>query len=160
MLTPGLTACVLVLSSSVLVHAGGVQLTDRCTAEDPGNLKLRAAREAVAHDCPCAAANYHFEHMSCAAAVARREVALGKLPQSCVRAVFTCAAKTTCGRYGGGWVACCINARSGRMCRLARSVTACVRMRGTPNTHAPICTSCCDACPDPGEGPSCEVTVD
>lgn len=160
LLTLGLTACVLVPSSSVLVHATGVQLTERCLAEDPDGLKLRAAREKVANECPCGTANYHFEHTACAATVARSEVALGNLPQSCVGAAYTCAAKSTCGRDGGGWVACCIYARTGRMCRLARSVTACLRMRGTPNSHSPTCTSCCDACPDPGDGPSCEVPAD
>lgn len=149
------TVCILALSSSVLVHASGIHLTDKCTAEDPRGLKLRATRDAVAQECSCSATTSHSDYVACAAAAAERAVARGNLPQSCRSAVKVCAAKTTCGRHGGGWVACCLNAGSGRMCRMAGSVTACQKMRGTPNTHVPACTSCCDACPNPGQGSSC-----
>src|SRR5690348_820639 len=95
--------CLVALLNGGAVHASGIQLTDRCAAEDPGGVKLRAARTAVAQECSCSAAESHTDYTDCAGAVARREVALGNLPQSCRAAVNTCAAKTTCGRHGGGW---------------------------------------------------------
>src|SRR5689334_12326576 len=140
----------LVPSLATRVLASGIQLTERCKADDPGGVMLRAAREVVIKQCPCDAGTSHAEHIFCAAAVADQEAALGHLPQSCKLAVRICAAKTTCGRHGGGWVACCLNIGPGRQCRMARSADACRRMRGTPNLHTPPCASCCDACPNPG----------
>jgi hypothetical protein len=145
------------LMPSLASHAlaSGIQLTDRCRADDPGGVMLNAARAAVVKQCPCGPGTPHAEHILCARAVADQEAALGHLPQSCKRAVRICAAKTTCGRLGDGWVACCLNAGTGRECRMARSIEACRRMRGTPNNNTPACASCCDACPNPGTGASC-----
>lgn len=152
-----LAVCLLALLGASAVLASGIQLTDRCKMEDPGGVKLRAARETVAQECDCSQAKTHRAYLVCVDAAAMRVVARGELPQSCRAAVNVCASKTTCGRSGGTWVACCLDAGSGRQCRMASSPAACVKMRGTPNTHAPACASCCDACPNPGDGPSCDV---
>src|SRR5215831_12150000 len=111
LLASALTACLLWTAGTSTVHASGIQLTDRCQRDDPGGVQLRAARETVARECSCSRATDHGTHWSCAAAVATRECELGNLPRSCRAAVRVCAAKTTCGRYGEKWVACCLNVR-------------------------------------------------
>jgi len=138
-----------------LAGASGIQLSDNCVGDDPTGAKLRAAREAVSQQCSCSATPDHTTYFQCAGRVADAEVNAGHLPSTCKNAVIVCARKTTCGRYAAVGVACCIDVGNHPACRMASSVAACIRMRGTPNTHVPPCTSCCDACPNPGSGPSC-----
>jgi len=145
------------------VHAGGIHLYDECTLDDPTGAKLHAARHMVNQQCPCSAATDHISYVACARNVASQAVAAGTLPQSCGSAVTVCALKTTCGRksvtFGRTSVTCCITDRFGHPgCRMASSAHTCTRMRGTPSTHTPTpCASCCDACPNPGSGPSCSA---
>jgi hypothetical protein len=72
--------------------------------------------------------------------------------KTCVEAVTKCASHSTCGRPNK--VACCLTTAAGPKCRVKKDAAHC-SAKGTVGT----CTSCCDACPAPGNGPTCFTTT-
>jgi len=85
----------------------------------------------------------HGQYVSC---VVHQLNANPNLPKNCRGAAKRCAAKSTCGKPG--FVTCCVTNPQGKSkCRITQQ-GACPGTVGS-------CTSCCDACPAPGSGPSC-----
>ena len=75
--------------------------------------------------------------------------AVQSFSDTCKGAVKKCAAKSTCGKPG--FVTCCVTKNNVSKCKLKRDTAACTAKGGVTSG----CTSCCDACPAPGSGPSC-----
>ncbi len=138
------------LALSLLLGATGVGYA-KC-GDNPGDAAaVAAARQAVEDECNCAGAPNHGQYVKCAAGVAnaRAKADPSLLPTSCKGQVKKCAAKSTCGKPG--FVTCCVTKNSATKCKLKKSETACTDKGGLVGA----CTSCCDACPAPGSGPSC-----
>jgi len=134
-----------------------------CAADDPDGSKTLAARQQVATDCTCdhssPATVNHGQYVHCAAGVAKTRSSLDAsdpsfLPRTCKGAVKKCAAHSTCGRPGA--VTCCLTnaTTSATSCKIKSTAQHCLDKQGTPGT----CSSCCDACPPPGSGPSCAAS--
>jgi hypothetical protein len=134
-----------------------------CAKDDPTGAKTLAARQQVATDCMCDQTDppsvTHGQYVSCAAGVANARSSLDPsdpnfLPKTCKGAVKKCAAHSVCGKPG--FVTCCLtNSTTGATsCKIKSLDTKCTDKGGTVGT----CTSCCDACPAPGAGPSCPAT--
>ncbi len=124
-----------------------------CASDDPTGSKRAQARSDIAMSCDCATATSHGAYVSCVASHANTEVTNGVLPVSCKGAVKRCAAHSTCGKPGA--VTCCVTTHSGTKCKIKKDATHCTAKQGTVGA----CTSCCDACPAPGSGPSCPATT-
>jgi hypothetical protein len=121
----------------------------RCDpATEPDRTDVATARAAVLANCDCAGAESHGAYVRCA--IGQIDAVL--VNRQCRRKAKACAAKSTCGRPGA--VTCCKEKAGRTRCRIARSAGACEAKGGTPGS----CSSCCDACPEPGSGPSCPVS--
>src|SRR5262245_58111363 len=153
--------------AAVLVMMLSVRLAlANCATDDPTGAQVLAARQTANSMCLCATFTSHGAYVSCVAGVAKR-LSSGtnpSLPPSCKRAVKKCAAHSTCGKPG--FVNCCFTTTSGTKCRREADALRCtvkhlaahgkkVVLQGTVG----MCTSCCDACPAPGSGPSCPTTT-
>src|ERR1041384_4719165 len=131
-----------------------------CTTDDPDGTRVLAARTQVESDCTCDQTDpplfNHGQHVSCAVHIANLRASLDPsnpdfLPKSCKGVVKRCAGRSVCGKPN--FVTCCItNTRGVTRCRPKRA-TVCAAHNGVAGT----CTSCCDACPSPGNGPSCPI---
>ena len=126
--------------------------------DDPGDAaKVLAAREAVAATCPCASFTNHGLYVKCAKGVAADQANLpapNNLPVQCKSSVTKCAAHSVCGKPG--FVSCCIDTPKGTKCKSKKDEAHCTAKGGTVTGSATTgCSSCCDACPAPGSGPSC-----
>jgi len=144
----GVLGVLLLLASSNLVFAS-------CRTDDPDGSQTAAARATADQTCSsmgmgCDSGN-HGGYVSCVANVANDLATAGTLPTTCKGAVKKCAAKSTCGKPG--FVTCCLtNPNTGTAsCKIRKDAASCAAKNGTAGT----CTSCCDACPAPGSGPSC-----
>jgi hypothetical protein len=114
---------------------------------DPDKSDIATARAAVAANCDCAGATSHGAYVSCAAQQANTVLT----NKSCAGFVKKCASHSTCGKPGT--VTCCNTTAKGTTCKIKKNAAHCIftGKQGTVGT----CTSCCDACPTPGSGPSC-----
>ena len=131
---------------------GAVQTVYAGCGDNPGDdAAVLAARQQVEADCDCAGSTNHGEFVSCAAAVANARASADPplLPKNCKGAVKRCAAKSTCGKPG--FVTCCITNAHGTKCKTNKDAQRCLDKQGVVGS----CSSCCDACPQPGTGPSC-----
>src|SRR5438093_4845559 len=135
------------LGASLLLASAPVAFAD-CAKDDPTGSKVLAARQQASSTCLCATATSHGAYVKCVVGVAKT-LSSGtnpSLPKSCKGAVKKCAAHSTCGK---STVTCCLT--SG--CKSKKDAAHCTAKHGTVGT----CTSCCDACPAPGSGPSCST---
>ena len=143
----GVVGVSLLLASTSLVFAS-------CRTDDPDGSKTAAARATADQTCSsmgmgCDSGN-HGAYVSCVAQVANDLAIAGTLPVTCKGAVKKCAAKSTCGKPG--FVNCCLtNPKGTATCKLRKDAASCAARNGTVSA----CTTCCDACPAPGSGPSC-----
>src|SRR6266852_4539333 len=87
----------------------------------------------------------HADYVKCAVQQANKVL----VNPSCKGAVKKCAAHSTCGKPTA--VTCCLTTTKGTTCKIKKDAAHCTAKQGTVGT----CTSCCDACPAPGSGPSC-----
>jgi hypothetical protein len=129
----------------------GFLATDAMAMCDPDSeadsADIAAAREAVAAACDCSAASTHGAYVKCAVQTANDTL----VNRSCSKYVKTCASRSTCGKPG--FVTCCITSEKGTKCKTKKSEEHCIDKGGVVS-H---CSSCCDACPAPGSGLSCEI---
>ena len=123
----------------------------RC-GDEPGDDAAVAATRALAEStCHCATATNHGAFVKCVAGVANDQaVPNGPLPKNCKGAVKKCAAHSVCGKPGA--VTCCITKNAETKCKIKKDTDHCTAKGGVVTVG---CTSCCDACPGPGSGPSC-----
>ncbi len=138
------------LGASMLLASAPVAFAN-CAKDDPTGSKVLAARQQASSTCSCATATKHGTYVKCVAGVADM-LSSGtnpSLPKSCKGAVKKCAAHSTCGKPGT--VTCCLTTAKGPKCKVKKDAAHCTAKQGTVGT----CTSCCDACPAPGSGPSC-----
>jgi len=112
---------------------------------DPDKSDIANARAAVAANCDCAGATSHGAYVSCAAQQANTVLT----NKSCAGAIKKCASHSTCGKPDA--VTCCLTTTKGTKCKIKKDAAHCTAKQGTVGS----CTSCCDACPAPGSGPSC-----
>jgi hypothetical protein len=70
--------------------------------------------------------------------------------RGCRSRVKKCVTSSTCGKDGK--VTCCRTVNGKPKCNVTKPAT-CARKGGTSGS----CSSCCDACPVPGSGPSCPL---
>src|SRR3989441_1421265 len=112
---------------------------------DPDKTDIANARAAVASNCDCAGALSHGAYVSCAV----QQANLVLVNPSCRGAVKKCAAHSTCGKPTA--VTCCLTTTKGTKCKIKKDAAHCTAKQGIVGS----CTSCCDACPTPGSGPSC-----
>lgn len=130
-----------------------------CGAQPGDDAAVLAARQAARTACPCAAAANHGAYVSCVAGVANDRSSLPSsdpnfLPRNCKGAVKKCAARSVCGKPDA--VTCCITKGTVTKCKTKKDAMHCSDAGGTPTgTSSTGCSSCCDACPAPGSGPSC-----
>jgi hypothetical protein len=126
--------------------------------DDPGDAAAVAdARADVAGTCDCAGASGHGRYVRCAVGVARGRVGDGRLRAACRRAVFQCAARSTCGRPGA--VACCLTRSSGdTQCRIVPGPSRCIAPAGGSECVSRQ-TSCCDACGPTGCATTTTTTI-
>jgi len=129
---------------AVLVSVGpGYAKCDPST--DPDKSDIANARAAVAANCDCVGALTHGAYVKCAVQQANTVL----INPSCKGAVKKCAAHSTCGKPTA--VTCCLTTTKGTKCKIKKDAAHCAAKQGTAGS----CTSCCDACPAPGSGPSC-----
>jgi len=124
--------------------------------DDPTDAgKVLAAREAAATTCPCSSFTNHGLYVKCVKGVAADQTnPPTSLPVQCKSAVTKCAAHSVCGKPG--FVTCCITTPKGTKCKSKKDEAHCTAKGGTVTGSATTgCSSCCDACPAPGTGPSC-----
>ena len=125
--------------------------------DDPGDgAKVLAAREFAATQCPCTSSGNHGQYVKCVkTAAATATGAPINLPVQCKSAVTKCAAHSVCGKPG--FVTCCIDTpKWTTKCKSKRDAAHCTAKDGhVSGTDTTGCSSCCDACPAPGSGPSC-----
>jgi hypothetical protein len=140
-----------ILALSLLLASARVGLAAKCGANPGDAAAVAAARQAVEDECNCAGSTNHGQYVKCAAGVANARASADPplLPKSCKGQVKKCAAKSTCGK--AGFVTCCITKNNVTKCKLKKDAAACTAKGGV----AGGCSSCCDACPTPGTGPSC-----
>jgi hypothetical protein len=129
----------------------GLLATDAIAMCDPDSetdsADIAAARQAVADACDCSAASTHGAYVKCAVQTANDTL----VNRSCSKYVKTCASRSTCGKPG--FVTCCITSEKGTKCKTKKSEELCTEKGGVVSG----CASCCDACPAPGSGLSCEI---
>lgn len=111
---------------------------------DPDRSDIGNARAVVAANCDCTGSTRR-DYLRCAT----EQIDAVIVNRGCRGRARSCEAKSTCGKPGR--VTCCRPRNGVFKCKTARSVDSCLAREGTPGT----CTSCCDACPAPGDGPSC-----
>ncbi|HJQ85706.1 MAG TPA: hypothetical protein VKA21_16585 [Candidatus Binatia bacterium] len=145
-----------VLFAGAVVFGASQAAFAKC-GDNPGDdAAVLAARQQVASDCNCATAPNHGAYVKCAANVAntRASAEPSLLPKNCKGAVKKCAAKSVCGKPG--FVTCCVTKNAVTKCKLKKDATKCTDAGGVVSgTASTGCSSCCDACPNPGTGPSC-----
>jgi hypothetical protein len=134
---------------------GAAHATFAKCGDEPGDAAaVLAARQAAESTCDCANAINHGTFVKCVAGVANDRAAADPplLPKNCKGAVKKCAARSTCGKPGA--VTCCITNPNTleTKCKIKKDVAHCDAKGGDSSSP---CTSCCDACPAPGSGPSC-----
>ncbi len=134
------------LLAVLMCAASGHATCDPTT--DPDKTDIANARAAVAANCDCAGALTHGAYVSCAAQQANTVL----VNKSCAGSVKKCASHSTCGKPGA--VTCCLTTTKGTKCKIKKDAAHCTAKQGTVGS----CTSCCDACPAPGSGPSCPTT--
>ena len=136
---------------SLLLASARIGLAAKCGSNPGDDAAVAAARQAVEDQCNCAGSTNHGQYVKCAAGVANERASADPplLPKSCKGAVKKCAAKSTCGKPG--FVTCCVTKNNVTKCKLKKDAAACTAKGGV----AGGCSSCCDACPTPGSGPSC-----
>ena len=137
-------AVLVILVSAVPGHAACDPTTD------PDKSDIANARATVAANCDCTGATSHGAYVSCAAQQANTVL----VNKSCAGAVKKCASHSICGKPAGA-VTCCITTTKGTKCKSKKDAAHCTAKQGTVGN----CTSCCDACPAPGSGPSCSTTA-
>jgi hypothetical protein len=137
-----LTACASILATVLATDARAMCDPD----SEADSADIAAARAAVAAACDCSAASTHGAYVSCAAEAANATL----VNRSCSKYVKKCAARSTCGKPG--FVTCCITSEKGTKCKTKRDEQHCIDKGGVVSG----CSSCCDACPAPGSGLSCE----
>jgi hypothetical protein len=140
------------LGASMLVASAPVAFAN-CAKDDPTGSKVLAARQQASSMCPCTGTT-HGAYVKCVVGVTKT-LSSGtspSLPKSCKGAVKKCAAHSTCGKSGA--VTCCTMKGNGTECKIKKDATHCAK-HGTVGG----CTSCCDACPAPGSGPSCVTST-
>ena len=112
---------------------------------DPDKTDIVNARAAVAGNCNCTGELRHGAYVSCAAQQANAVLT----NKSCAGFVKKCASHSTCGKPNA--VTCCLTTTKGTSCKVKPDAAHCTARQGIVGA----CTSCCDACPSPGGGPSC-----
>jgi hypothetical protein len=139
------------LTLSLLLAPASVGWAARCGSNPGDAAAVAAARQEVEDTCDCAGSTNHGQYVKCAAGVANARASADPplLPKTCKGAVKRCAAKSTCGKPG--FVTCCVTKNNVSKCKLKKDAAACTAKGGVTSG----CTSCCDACPAPGSGPSC-----
>jgi len=143
---PAHVASALALS---LVTLSAAPVFARCDpAAEPDRSDIANTRAAVLANCDCAGAANHGTFVRCAI----EQIDAVLVNPQCRRKAKECAARSTCGRPGA--VTCCKEKAGKVKCRITRNAEACEAKGGTTGS----CSSCCDACPDPGAGPSCPAT--
>jgi len=144
-----------VLAVSFLV--GAAQGVYAKCGDNPGDAAaVLAAREAAASTCNCATSTNHGDYVKCVKGVANDRASQNPslLPKNCKGQVVKCAAKSVCGKTG--FVTCCITKNAVTKCKTKKDAMHCTDAGGTvTGTSSTGCSSCCDACPAPGAGPSC-----
>jgi hypothetical protein len=139
----GVSLAARVVLLAVLATAGlGYAKCDPSTDRDRSD--IANARPAVAANCDCTGATSHAAYVSCAAQQANAVLT----NKSCAGVVKKCASHSTCGKPNA--VTCCITTAAGTKCKIKKDAAHCTAKQGTVGA----CTSCCDACPAPGAGPS------
>jgi len=139
------------LAALLTVVAGAVPGHARCDpTTDPDMSDIANARAAVAANCDCSSATPHGTYVSCAAQQANTVLT----NKSCAGFVKKCASHSVCGK-GPTAVTCCITTTKGTKCKIKRDSASCAAKQGSVG----MCTSCCDACPSPGSGPSCGAST-
>jgi len=143
--------------------AGTAQVSLAKCGDAPGDdAAVTAARAGAEALCNCAGSTNHGQYVKCVAAEAKRRSDLDSsdpdhLPKNCAGAVKKCAAKSICGKPG--FVTCCITKNAVTKCKLKKDETHCTDKNGVVGGSLQSgCTSCCDACPAPGDGPSCAAS--
>jgi len=132
-----------------LVSLNAAPVLARCEpAAEPDRSDIANARAAVDAGCDCAGAEDHATYVRCAL----DQIDAVLVNRQCRRRVKECVSRSSCGRPGS--VTCCRERAGKTKCKMARSAAACEAKGGTPGS----CSSCCDACPEPGSGPSCPAT--
>jgi hypothetical protein len=119
-------------------------LADCDPTTEPDRSDIGNARAAVAANCDCAGSTRR-DYLRCAT----EQIDAVIVNRGCRGRARSCEAKSTCGKPGR--VTCCRTKNGVTKCKTARDPESCLRHDGT----AGACTSCCDACPAPGDGPSC-----
>jgi len=139
-----LSRLVLAALGALLISTGPGQAA--CDpSSDPDKSDIANARAAVAANCDCIGAASRGAYVRCA--VEQADATLQN--PTCRGAVERCAARSTCGKPG--FVTCCQTTSAGLpKCKVTRDAEHCTQRAG--------CTSCCDACPAPGSGPSCPIS--
>jgi hypothetical protein len=123
----------------------------KCDVTGTDAAAVAAARQDAKTMCPCASAANHGAYVKCVKGVANT-LSSGQsptLPKDCKGAVVKCAAHSVCGKPG--FVTCCITKNAVTKCKTKSSADSCTKAGGVMTG----CSSCCDACPAPGSGPSC-----
>ena len=132
------------LAALLSVLTGAHPSYARCDpTTDPDKADIANARAAVAANCNCELR--HGAYVSCAAQQAKAVLT----NKSCTGFVKKCASHSTCGKPNA--VTCCLTTAKGTSCKVKPDAAHCTAKQGTVGS----CTSCCDACPAPGGGPSC-----
>src|SRR5262249_48440320 len=130
-----------------LVTGARVALAKCNPSVDPDRADIANARAAVAADCDCSVVTKHHAYVGCAG----QQASAALINKSCVGVVKKCASHSSCGKANA--VTCCLSTAKGTTCKIKPDAAHCTAKQGTIGT----CTSCCDACPTPGSGPSCPV---
>jgi len=112
---------------------------------EPDKSDIATARKAIADNCDCANSQTHGDYVSCAAQKANAVL----VNKSCAGPVKKCSSRSTCGKPLA--VTCCRATSKGTKCSIKKDAAHCTAKQGIVGA----CTSCCDACPSPGDGPSC-----
>jgi hypothetical protein len=134
------------LAALLVVFVSAVPIYAKCDpTTDPDKTDIANARAAILANCDCAGSTNHGDYVKCAV----QQANLTLQNQSCKGAVKKCAAHSTCGKPTA--VTCCLTTTKGTKCKIKKDAAHCTAKQGTVGS----CTSCCDACPAPGSGPSC-----
>ena len=112
---------------------------------DPDKTDIAHARAAVAANCDCTGASTRSAYVRCAVQQANAVLA----NKRCAASVKRCASRSVCGKPNA--VTCCLTTAVGTTCKIEKDAARCAAKHGSAGS----CTSCCDACPAPGGGPSC-----
>jgi hypothetical protein len=132
----------------VVLFSSGSSRATCDPSTDPDKTDIANARAAVAANCDCGGPS-HGAYVQCAV----QQINLTLQNPSCRGNVKRCASHSTCGKPGA--VTCGIVRTTGTKCRVLSDTASCTAKHGTVG----FCTSCCDALPMPGSGPSCPAST-